>query len=250
MSYVTIKREGAVASVTLSRGKVNALNEAVITELQAAFEELEADESVRALILTGTGKFFSFGFDIPEFFHYSREDFTRYLRKFADLYRHLFLYPKPVVAVLNGHTIAGACMLATACDARLMVGSAAKISLNEITFGSTVFSGSVETLAFCVGRKNAQRVLYSGALFSAQEALEMGLVDLVVSEENLASEARKLAHDFAAKDPRAFRSIKLLLRTPVADLIQLREQESIEEFVDIWYAESTREQLKGITIRS
>lgn len=249
MSFLSVVSEGGIATVTLSRGKVNALNEQVVTELTDTFEALASDESVRAVIVTGRGKFFSFGFDIPEFLSYPREDFTRYLKAFGQLYSGVFLFPKPVIAALNGHTIAGACMLATACDARLMAGGKARISLNEVTFGSSVFAGAVEMLSFWIGRKNAQHVLYSGALFSAEDALAMGLVDRVTTEEDLGAEALKVAQDLASKDQRAFRSVKWLLRKPIADAVKLREGESIEEFVDIWYAESTREQLKHILIR-
>jgi len=66
------------------------------------------------VVLTGRDRFFSFGLDIPEFLSYSKPDFIRFVTKFADLYTYVFLYPKPVLAALNGHTIAGGCMLATA----------------------------------------------------------------------------------------------------------------------------------------
>jgi 3,2-trans-enoyl-CoA isomerase len=71
---------------------------------------------IAAVILTGSGKFFSFGFDIPEFLAITKEEFTEYLANFTDLYTYLFLYSKPVIAALNGHTMAGGCMLALACD--------------------------------------------------------------------------------------------------------------------------------------
>jgi len=249
VKHVSVEREGVVATVRISRGKVNALNEDLVMELKETFGRLASDESVRAVIITGRGKFFSFGFDIPEFMHYSKADFTRYVTRYTELYTDLFLFPKPLVAALNGHTVAGGCMLVTACDVRLMVGGRAKTGLNEITFGSTVFAGGVEMLAYWVGRKNAQHVLFTGALFSAEEAQAIGLVDRVTSEEDLASEAAKVAVDLAEKAPPAFASIKMLLRRPVVDALKTREVQSIEEMVDIWYSESTREKLKDIVVR-
>jgi enoyl-CoA hydratase len=91
---------------------------------------LEVDPVLRALVLTGRGKFFSFGFDIPEFLPFTKEQFTNYLINFSDFYTYLFLYPKPIVAALNGHAIAGGCMLALACDHRVMTAGKGKISLN------------------------------------------------------------------------------------------------------------------------
>jgi 3,2-trans-enoyl-CoA isomerase len=249
VKYVSLVREGIVATVTIARGKVNALNEELVIELTETFGTLAADESVRAVIITGQGKFFSFGLDVPEFMHYSRADFTRYVTRFAELYTDLFLFPKPVVAALNGHTVGGGCLLAAACDVRLMVSGKAKTSLNEITIGSTVFVGGVEMLAYWVGRKNAQHVLFSGALFSAEEAQAIGLIDQVTSEADLPSEAARVAADLVSRAPRAFASIKMLLRKPVVDAFKPREGEAVEEFMDIWYSESTQEQLKDILIR-
>ncbi|MCA1962295.1 MAG: enoyl-CoA hydratase/isomerase family protein [Desulfomonile sp.] len=250
MPYVSFEMDEDVAWITLNRGKVNALNNELQSELDDCLRKLESDPAVRAVVLTGTGKFFTFGLDIPELFPYSKEEFTEFLTRFTDLYAYLFLYPKPVVAALNGHTIAGGCMIATACDYRIMVSGKAKISLNEITFGSSVFAGSVEMLRTCVGNRNAHAILYSGAMLTAEEALDLGLIDQKTTEGNLREDANKVAQDFASRDPRAFASIKRLLRKPIANEWKLREQASIDEFVDIWYSESTRAQLEQIKIYS
>lgn len=250
MSFIHVSRDGEIATVTLSRGKVNALNEPMVEELTEAFQNLEKDDTVNSVILTDSGKFFSFGFDVPEFQNYAKSDFIRYLKKFTHFYTYLFLFPKPVVAALNGHTIAGGCMLATACDYRLMVSGKAKIALNEITFGSSVFAGSVEMLRFCAGSRNAQSILYSGAMYSAEEAFELSLVDQVSSETALAEDARRVALEFAQKDSSAFSCTKHLLRKSVAEEMIKREKDGILEFVDIWYSEQTWEKLKEIMIYS
>lgn len=250
MNSILVSKNEGVGTIILSRGKVNALNEIMVEQLNHCFTDMESDQEVSSVILTGLGKFFSFGFDIPEFLSYSKDDFIRYLTKFTDLYTYIFLFPKPVIAALNGHTIAGGCMLATACDHRIMVSEKAKISLNEIGFGSSVFAGCVEMLKFCTGQKNAETILFSGAMYSANEAIRLGLVDKVSSRDNLISEAGKTARDFAEKDNVAFKSIKGLLRRPVAEGVVKREKESIKEFVDIWYSEKTWEKLKKVKVYS
>jgi len=249
MQFVEVSKEERIASVVLSRGKVNALNEALVGELKTCFEELGDDEDVRAVILTGQGKFFSFGFDIPELVPYSKEAFSEFVAKFTDLYTQIFLFPKPVVAALNGHTIAGGCMLATACDCRIMVEGKAKISLNEILLGSTVLTGAVEILKACVGQKNAETILYSGFMYTAEQALPLGLIHQKATEEDLYPEARRVAGEFAQADPAAFQGIKLLLRKPLADQFIPREAQSISQFVDIWYSESTRKRLAEVKIQ-
>jgi enoyl-CoA hydratase/carnithine racemase len=250
MGFLHLGIEEGLVTVRLERGKVNALNEQVVAELAACFRRLETDPAVRGIILTGTGKFFSFGFDIPEFLGMPKDAFAAYLRKFASLYRDLFLHPRPIVAALNGHTVAGGCMLATACDLRVMVKENAKIGLNEIGFGSSVFAGSLELLRFWVGDRRAQEIVYGGALLTAEQALDRGLVDAVVPDGVLLDEARTRLEELASRSPQAFRSIKRLLRQSVLDEIERREEASIREFVEIWYSEGTRAELEKIKIRS
>lgn len=249
MNFIKVETRNGIATVALNRGKVNALNSEVIDEIRESFKALEGDQDLKAIIFTGSGNFFSFGFDIPEFLSFSKNEFTNYLFNFTDLYRYLFGYPKPVVAALNGHTIAGGCMLALACDSRVMVEGKGKISLNEIAFGSSVFAGSTEMLRFWVGSANATRVLYSGAMYSAKEAMHIGLVQAVSTEQNLMVQARKMASDLAPKHLPAFASIKALLRKPVVEEMINREKESIREFVDIWYSEPTWKNIQDIKIR-
>ena len=109
------------------------LNEPAIDRLSEIFHSVADDENTRGVIFTGTGKFFSFGLDVPEISKYSPVEFTAFLEKFSTLYEYLFHYPKPLIACLNGHTVGGGCMLAITCDYRLMVPGKSKISLNEIS---------------------------------------------------------------------------------------------------------------------
>lgn len=239
-----------IARIVLARGKVNAINEKVVDELAERFNNLAKDPAIKSVVLTGTGKFFTFGFDIPEFLSYTKTDFIRYLTKFTDLYSLIFMYPKPVIASLNGHTIAGGCMLAIACDCRIMVTGKARISLNEINFGSSLFAGSVELLKMWLGQRHAEIAAYTGAMYSAEEALKIGLVDKICLEADLQKCTEKAAREFGEKDPAAFASIKKLLRSQLADAIKAREKQSILDFVDIWYSEQTWKNLQGKQIHS
>jgi Delta3-Delta2-enoyl-CoA isomerase len=249
MDFITSRTSDGISTLTINRGKVNALNGEVVNQLRAQLKLLETDSIVRAVILTGADKFFSFGFDIPEFLSFSKEQLIAYLRNFTELYTYLFLYPKPVVAALNGHAMAGGCMLALACDYRVMVDGKARISLNEIGFGSSVFAGSVEMLRFWVGSANASSILYSGAMYSANEARNLGLVDEVAGEQELGFVSNQAAFVLGSKHGPAFASIKALLRRPIAEEMKRREELSISEFADIWYSEATWSNLQSIIIR-
>ena len=248
INFVLSSTEDDIATVTLQRGKVNALNEPMVEEIGDLFRTLETDTGVKSIIFTGTGKFFSFGFDVPEFLQYPKKDFVTYLQKFTNLYTYLFQFPKPIVAALNGHTIAGGCMLATACDFRIMASGKGKIALNEITFGAPVFAGSAEMLRFCVGSRNAQSILYSGAMYSAEEACGLGLVDQVSSEDTLLEDAINVAQGLAEKDSSAFTIIKNLLRKPLAEKMVKHDKDYILKFADIWYSETTWKKLEKIKI--
>ncbi|KPK89175.1 MAG: hypothetical protein AMJ88_17945 [Anaerolineae bacterium SM23_ 63] len=249
MHGVSVIKEDGIATVVLGRGKVNALNEPLVEQLYDDLANLEEEEAIGAIILTGKGKFFSFGFDVPEFLAYSRDEFERFLSKFTDLYRYLFLFPKPTVAALNGHTIAGGCMLATACDHRLMVSGKAKIALNEISFGASVTAGAIEMLTYCIGHRKAQDVLFSGVMLTPEEAYQIGLIDQVLEEDELLEESGLIAQDYINKDLAAFSSIKKWLKGPVVERMQQREADSIKEFARIWYSESTWQNLQDIVIR-
>ncbi len=250
MDFIELSLKDGIATVTLARPKVNAINEQVVSELRDVFRELASDTRVRAVILTGRGSFFSFGFDIPGFMDYPKEAFHRFVLSFSDLVRRIFVFPKPVIAALNGHTVAGGCILAIACDRRVMAAGKAKIALNEITLGASVFTSIAEILRFTVGSRSAQHLLYSGKMNSAEEALALGLVDEAHTGEGLDDAVLRCARDLAERDGEAFGSIKRLLRKDALDRIERDEKGSVSDFVDIWYSQNTWEKLKKIEIRS
>ena len=250
MHGVSMIKENGIATCILRRGKVNALSEPLVEQLHADLKKAEHDETIRVILIKGEGKFFSFGFDVPEFLAHSRDEFERFLRKFTDLYYYIFLYPKPTIALINGHAIAGGCMLATACDFRLMVSGKAKISLNEITFGASVTAGAVEMLKYCVGQRIAQTILFSGAMYTAEQAHELGLIDRIADDGELMEITNTVVQDYIDTDLVAFASIKKWLKGPVAESMQQREADSIKEFADIWYSESTWKNLQSILIHA
>jgi Delta3-Delta2-enoyl-CoA isomerase len=248
MKYLLKTVESNIATIVLNRGKVNPINEEFTDEFLSLLEELKADPEVRAVVITGRDKFFSFGLDIPEFLSYAKPDFIRFVTKFAQLYSNLFVFPKPVIASLNGHTVAGGCMLASACDYRIMASGKSRISLNEINFGSSLFPGSAVMLKYCVGNRNAEIIAYTGAMFSAEEAKNLGLVDAIVTEDALLQSTLQAAGEFSRRYSPAFESIKMLLRTETLKEVQAQDEKYKNEMVDIWYSEATWQQLKNIKI--
>ncbi len=249
-SHVLAATTRGVRILTIDRPPVNALDRAVVARLHEELGRAEQDSEVRALVLTGRGAFFSFGFDIPSFLKDDPEEFSDFLRSFTELYPRLFMLNIPVVAALNGHTIAGGCMLALACDRRLMATGRGRIALNEVTFGASLFAGSVEMLIHCVGARRAELLVTSGRMIDAEEAQRLELVDATATGEALPDLALATAEELGQKDTRAFASIKRLCRGPIAERMRQREPASLEEFVQLWYSESTRAALAKIVIRN
>jgi 3,2-trans-enoyl-CoA isomerase len=130
-----------------------------------------------------------------------------------------------------------------------MVSGKARISLNEITFGSALFAGSMEILKCVTGHRNAEIFALGGKMYSAEEAETLGMIDEVVSPEVLEVHATAAATELASRDAVAYAQIKKLLRGPVVEQIRRTEADSIKRFVEIWYCPSTREKTKGIVIR-
>lgn len=249
MRHITLAMADGIATVTLQRGKVNAIDLALAQELTECFTRLGGDPACRGIILTGRGSFFSFGFDVPALYDHTPEQYTAFLTAFSATQRAIFACPKPVVAAINGHAVAGGCMLVNACDARLMAIGKAKYSLNEITFGAGLFAGAVEMLRYLAGSATAQKVAYGGAMYGGEEALAVGLVDRLCPPEALPAQAAALATELSHGNLDAFAMIKAQLHAPVLAAMDAREAVSIATFVKIWYSEATRRQTRRIKIR-
>ncbi len=248
MPNISSDQHEEVFIITLSRGKVNAINEELVSELSEILKKLEYDIKCKSIIITGSGSFFSFGFDIPEFLNYSKEEFFRYLSTFNDLIKQIFMYPKPVVSSINGHCIAGGCIIAIATDYRIMNNERAKISINEIKFGSTLFSSAVEILKYTVGMRNAEKILLSGEMYRAEDAQKNGLVDEICSKDQLMGRSIEVARGYSVKESKAFESLKRMSRINKLETIKRYEEHSLKEFTEVWYSEQTRENLKKIKI--
>lgn len=210
MAYenLILERDGAVAVVTINRPKVlNALNSATMEELTAVMGELGADDSVRAIVLTGAGeKSFVAGADINELAVQTPvggRDHAQRGQRVLDTIEQL---GKPVVAAINGFAFGGGCELAMACTLRVAADTA-KLGQPEINLGLIPGYAGTQRLTRLVGRGVALEILLTGDAISAAEAHRIGLVNRVVPAADLMSEAKALAQHLASKAPVAARFI-------------------------------------------
>lgn len=215
MSYSTIQLafDSGIATLTLNRpDRRNAISYELIDDLLRALEEVKAS-AARILIITGAGKAFCSGMDLENLkglLGRTPEQNLEDSRTMASLFRGLYEFPKPTIAAVNGPAIAGGTGLALLCDFTLAVPEA-KFGYTEVRIGFV--PGIVSTfLLRQVGEKIARDLLLTGRIFDAPEALRLGLINEIVSAEQLMPRARQLASNLLENSPTSLVYIKRVLR--------------------------------------
>jgi enoyl-CoA hydratase len=204
--------DGRIAFLTINRPeKRNALDGPTRCELVGRLNDLRQNREVRVVILTGAGeKAFVAGADISEFEGRTPVDQFRVMRG-PSVYAAVDEFPKPVIAAINGFCLGGGCELAMACDIRIAADSA-RLGQPEVNLGIIPGGGGTQRLPRLVGQGAALKLLYTGELIDAVEALRIGLVDEVVPAAQLMDRARALAGTIAQKSPVALQLIKEAVR--------------------------------------
>jgi len=211
MGFETIELqiEGGIATLTLNRPKaLNALNLAMVRELQQAVHQVRDDPTVRVVVITGAGdKAFAAGADITEFKGMSPVDAWVFTKQMQRVYLELEQLPKPVIAAVNGYALGGGCELMMACDIAY-ASDRAKIGQPEITLGIIPGAGGTQRLPRLIGKQRAKELVMTGDMIGAQEAWNLGLLNKVVPSDQLMAEARKLAEKLAGKGAVALKAAK------------------------------------------
>jgi len=236
-----LERDGAVAILTINRPeKRNALNARVRAELVQALDALREDESARVLVITGAGeKAFVAGADIGEF-----AERTPLEQRAAMTGRRVFdevaAYPRPVIAMINGFCLGGGCELALGCDVRVAADTA-RLGQPEINLGIIPGGGGTQRLPRVVGMGQAMRLVLSGELIDAVEALRIGLVDVVHPAAELRERTLEFARGMAAKSPVALRMAKSAVRAAAEMPLAAGLQYETELFVTCFASDDKRE---------
>lgn len=217
MAYETllVEEQDGVATLTFNRPKVlNALSPRTFEELDDVVARVERDRGVRALVLTGAGdKAFIAGADISEFEGRTPMDQFRVMAG-RTIFEAVDAFPKPVIAALNGFALGGGCELAMACDFRIAADNA-RLGQPEVNLGILPGGGGTQRLPRLVGTGTALKLLFTGELIDAAEALRIGLVDEVVPAAQLRERVMALAGIIAEKSPVALQLIKEAVRAAV-----------------------------------
>lgn len=217
---VILEKKERLALITLNRpDKLNALNSEAVNALIQAAEEIEKDDDIRVVIITGAGvKAFSSGSDLTELQEITAVELRQRIES-PNIIRNL---SKPVVAMIQGYALGGGLELALACDIRV-ASEDAKLGFPEITHGwLPAGGGGTQVLPRLVGEGMAMKLILTGKFISAAEAKQIGLVEMVVPADQLQAETQKLAEDIAEKPVEVLRLAKEAIKASVHTNFQSR----------------------------
>jgi enoyl-CoA hydratase len=226
MSTVRIDdRQGGVRLLTLDRPPANAIEETLLSDLSAALDDARTDDAVRAVVLTGSGRFFSGGLDLGV--QRSDDEFGRLLlEQYREAHLRLLTLPKPTIAMLNGHAIAGGLILVLACDYRLGLDADYRIGLNEVAIGASFPKIAFETVRLRLHHAQASELLLRADIYPASQALRLGVVHEMLPAATFEETVLHRAAQLAAFPREAFAHTKTAL---VAEAAARVEAESLED---------------------
>jgi enoyl-CoA hydratase len=242
---MTLTREGGIGVVRLEREHGNAINDAFVESLVATLAEAESDPAIGGVLLTAGGKIFCPGLDLQELVTLDREAMERFMRRFSAAVLTLYTFPKPVVAVIHGHALAGGCVLALCADWKVLRRGAI-IGLNEVKVGVPLPFGVAHIVREAVPSNALTPVALLGRNFSDEAALAAGLADELADADGVEAAARDRLSEFAGKDGTALSVTKRYLRAPVAERIRTHNQLLLPEWLDGWFSPDTRARIAGI----
>jgi len=241
-----IERNGPVALLRMENGKANAISAALLERLDGLIKELG---DARAAVITGQGTAFCAGLDLPALVDLDRTTMRGFIRRFEDVILRIFELPIPVIAAVNGHAVAGGCVLALQADLRIGADRDARIGLNETRIGIGLPGPVLETLRWQIPGSSLTPLALEGRLVSPREALQLGLLHDLVPENELLDRALQRASDLAALPPSGLRMVKESLRKPVASAARANAAKEGELWLDTWFSPDTQTRLRETVSR-
>ncbi len=236
---ISVETQGQVAVVRMAHGKANALDTTVCRELAARFGELERGGH-RAAVLTGQGPIFSAGVDLLRLRDGGPGYLAEFLPALSDAFLAVFGCSVPVVAAVNGHAVAGGCILVCACDHRVMNAGHGRIGVTELLVGVPFPVAALEILRFAVGTHRLSELTHFGRTYPAAEAVALGLADEAVAEASVLQRAVAIADQLAALAPEPLRHTRSQIRGPVLD--RITQQRTTDDLVrQMWDSPAARE---------
>jgi enoyl-CoA hydratase len=238
-----------VTVLTMAHGKANALDLEFCDALAACFQDLRKD-GTKAVVLTGQGKIFSAGVDLKRLSAGGADYIRRFLPSLHRLYETAFFFPKPLVAAINGHAIAGGCVLACCGDRRIISQDAGRVGVTEILVGVPFPALAFEIVRFAVPPRYLPEFTLSGATYTTDEAVRRGWVDEVAQPAELMDDAISVARELSLLSPAAFAQTKAQIRETVRARLQANGKETDKAVTEIWTAPATLSYIRGYVERT
>jgi enoyl-CoA hydratase len=247
---IELNHRGGIAVVKMIHGKANALDIEFCEALAAQFEALRGSDT-RAVVLTGQGPMFSAGVNLIRLGEGGAAYVRRFLPALHRLYDTVFFFPKPVVAAVNGHAIAGGCVLECCADKRIAMVGGGRIGVTELLVGVPFPPLAFEIMRFASPPRYLADGMFSGATFTPDVALTRGLVDeLAEGPAALLDRATAAGETLAALSPAAFAQTKQQIRQPVTDAMERYGRQVAAAAEEIWTAPETLEYIRGYVART
>ncbi len=222
-----------VEILRIEHGKVNAID---VELLEAMSEQLDVlrNSPPRGVVLTGTGRNFSAGLDLVRLLGENDDYLERLLPALDRALKDLFSFPRPVVAAVNGHAIAGGFVIACACDYRMVAEGRAKFGITELPVGVPFPPAPLEMVRQAVGGQRAREFAYSGRLFPVDEALAIGFANELVPSEELVDRAVATAGRWGAPPTVSFELTKRQMQEPVLALLARQNGRFDDDIARVW----------------
>jgi enoyl-CoA hydratase len=246
---IDLELRGEIAVLTMRHGKANAMDGDFCADMIKRLDELRSSPA-RAIVVTGQGNIFSAGVDLVQALDGGPDYFRHFLPPLRRAFEAVFFYEKPIVAAVNGHAIAGGCVLTCAADRRLMAQGQGRIGITELLVGVPFPVIALEIMRFAATPQHFERIVYSGATFAPDTAVGLGLVDEVAEADALLDRALAAAKTLATLGPEAFALTKRQTREPVRERLE-KDGPRFDPKVDaIWYAPETSARIRDYVSRT
>jgi enoyl-CoA hydratase len=244
---IEVAHQRGVAVLRMADGKANAMSMEFCELFAGRFDELAAS-SAPAIVITGSGRIFSAGVDLVRLLEGGPPYIRKFLPALCSMFLRVFSCPKPVVAALNGHAVAGGCVLACAADRRLMAQDAGRIGVTELLVGVPFPAVALEIMRCATTPRYFPDVIMSAATYASAEAMERGLIDEIVHPAILLDRALDRANALAALPPAAFAVTKQQIRQLAFD--RIKADARYREIEQIWTAPDTLDRIRDYVTRT
>ena len=239
---------GTVRELRLARPPANAINLELMEKLITALNE--ASESAEAVVISGRPGMFTAGLDVPELIQYNRDQMLQAWHQFLNMLKTVACLPVPSAIAMTGHAPAGGIVLALFGDYRIMPRGDFITGLNEVQVGLVVSSVIHKNLVRTVGPRTAEKILVTGKILNAEQALDIGLIDELADDpDDVVRRAVSWCERMLALPRFAMTTTRYMVRSDLVRLFDDPGNLNVEKFVDVWYSESSQAALRNLVQR-